>query len=359
MPTIYWKQLAGLSVVAFAISILSNQSLNAEQTADDLIETMRFNDSLLQQCLLEGKIQRKILPPPPQAKRYKVVVEGGTDIAKLVGHDQLFEMSLKYGNNSGVKLRDVPKEFLPLVKLIREDKITFVLDEEYKQKTITHRSYDYLLALHSGDVAFRLFGGSRKNDSLAYVATSIGNKKSSLEYFAGTWERVDYLSNSKINSLHEKALWYSFALGIGFGERTQSATLHGKSRGLFVLNAKISIWPGKIHDAKLLVDRNGIVRSADITCNTKLIKSECSSLIMTTEISTKISSSGKITIKTPRGRERNNMTVTLKNTQSNLSREAFVSACDLSPTDDAPLYYYPNGYGSQRARVDSSQDINN
>ncbi len=129
----------------------------ADRTASDLITAMRFNDSVLQQCVFEGDVVEKILPPPPPRPHiFQVAIAGGQDITKLPGVDRLTELAIRYGTSSGVSLDDVPAEYLPLVRLIRIDKITMKLVKDDRPELVTHRNYGYVLASHRGDVAFHV-----------------------------------------------------------------------------------------------------------------------------------------------------------------------------------------------------------
>ncbi len=295
---------------------------------------MRLNDSLLQQCLFEGVVVEKILPPPPQRHVFQVVVADGEDITGMPGADRLFELMIKYGAADKVPLADVPAEYLPIVKLMREEKIVLKSVEDDRPQRATHRTYGYALAQYRGDVAFSLYGGKRPADALVLTAITRGNKKSSLEYFAGTWERTDTVSKYPVNLIHEKALWYGFALGVGFGERVQSATIQSKRDDQYLLDAKISIWPGQVHDARLTVDAGGLVREAAIDCTYKRIRSTSSGSLVIRDTGARIAASGEIAVGAASGRELDNFTVELSGLPASVTADEFDELCDLSiPAD--------------------------
>ncbi|HMP04719.1 MAG TPA: hypothetical protein PJ982_00075, partial [Lacipirellulaceae bacterium] len=223
--------------------------------------------------------------------------------------------------------------------------------KDNQAEPVTHRNYSYVLAQLRGDVAVQLYGGSRHKEAVAFAFISKGNLKSTLEYFAGTWERVDQISTAPVNIIHEQALWYCFALGLGFGERVQAATLQSKRGGQYVLDAKISIWPGKTHDAQLVVDGGGLVRQASVNCDRKRIRSTSSGTHTIPASGTRIASQGRIEVKTPGGRELVNLSVELKDIQPNLTASDFATLSDLSASDGAPVYYWKDGYNSAPERV--------
>lgn len=307
----------------------------ADRTASDLITAMRFNDRVLQQCVLEGDVVEKIFPtPPPRPSTFQVIVAGGQDITNLTGSERLAELAIRYGTSSGVSLDDVPAEYLPLVQLIRDGKIILELVKGDRPEPVTHRTYAFVLALNSGDVAIHMHGGSRHKDALALAATTQGNKISMLEYFAGTWERVDRVSDFSVNALHEKALWYCFSLGVGFGDRVQSATVQSKRNNLYVVDAEISIWPGKLHDARLLIDNSGVVREADIKCETKRVRCVSGAGTITTGEGTKLASSGRVEVQSPMGRELVNLAVDLNDIPAPVTAGEFAKLFDLSIPED-------------------------
>jgi hypothetical protein len=332
----------------------------ADLTADDLITAMRFNDSLLQECILEGSVVQKILPPPPRRPHsLEVVVEGGEDISKLPGADKILELTRDYGPASNIPLADIPVDYVPLVQLIRDGKIVFKTVEDSQTNPVTHRDYDYVLAQFRGDITVQLYGGTRHKDALAYAFTTKGNLKSTLEYFAGTWERVDQISPYPVNAVHEQALWYYFSLGVGFGERVQSATLRSNQGRQYVLDAKVSIWPGKVHDAQLVVDSEGLVRKAHIQCNTKHIRSTSTGARSIADSDTHIASQGQIEVKTPGGRELVSMVVKLGDAKPSLTESDFAALSDLSLSEGTPVYYYKDGYNSQRELLGDADNSQN
>ena len=316
----------------------------ADRTVDVLIAAMRFNDGLLQECVLEGSVVNKILPPPPPPPHIlEVVVKGGQDISKLPGVDKIPELMLEYGTASGIPLAEVPADYVPLVQLIRDKKIFLKTVKDDRPKRITHFNYRYVLAQLRGDVALQLYGGDRNKDALKIAFIAKSNLNSTLEYFAGTWERREWTSAHSVSVFHEKALWYCFSLGVGFGERVQSATLQSKRGEQYVLDAKISIWPGQTHDAQLVVDGDGLVREAIIDCVYNHIRCESSGVHMIPGTGTRIASQGRIEVASPGGIEFDNFSVVLKDVEPRLSEADFATLSDLSVTDEYPVYYWKDG----------------
>jgi len=126
-----------------------------------------------------------------------------------------------------------------------------------------------------------------------------------------------------------------------------------------VLDAKISIWPGKVHDAQLVVDSEGLVRKARIQCNTKHIRSTSSGARSIADSGTHIASQGQIEAKTPGGRELVSMVVRLGDAKPSLTESDFATLSDLSLSDGTPVYYYKDGYDSQRELLGDADNPQN
>ena len=299
-------QLALIAFVAFASS---RGVLAAEMTPENLIKSMRANDRELDRVIIKynytdltkspatvRQLMREAKNPAHRKKlraEYVVTHDPSIDATQLPDARSLFKFAQSHAEEIRHGVVDASSSELDpneanLLKLLIEKNVSVSMkliriEAVDTETAVPEPPVPGSLAIQGSDFAVihdpdHRIHPTRKFSSVAGRTTMMHSS-----YADARKDSVEWIMDSRqqmvsFDSYQELALWQVFAIGVSFGSRIKQLDNLQVEGDLATCDVIMEIWPGRESRAHLTIDRDRIVRTADIDCGITTIHVETAGL---------------------------------------------------------------------------------